>query len=777
MRNIFIIWTMVLAVFSGIQLKGQIQFESPEEYGQLFDVTFDPNHQDVIYARTVTNHIVKSTNHGTDWEVIYSHPQENMYITLKDMKFTSDGTALSFNCRAEGTPSNKVVILDLETETVTKELPTPIGNEGGNLIQSYSIYNEDVVLLHTTKMVNFGLVTEIYYTQDGAENWEMVYNSLTNGNIHVNNVAISPADADRLFIMRGGSPDAVEGGLLISNDAGETWTEKIPGTVYSAIAFNPSNVDDIFLGTFYLGMDQEENLYRSQDGGETWDVVDINWTDMSTNSIHSITYNPLDPNQIMVLEENEIVVSYDRGSTWTNYVYTEINPEDYYYGLTASFNPFLNNEVIISSNYYPFISQNGGETIDKLRSPFVNSSGRLSIHNSEEKHIYYGLRNGFIHRDLESGEEQDYNLLPLDLIPNFSNSGTFTDSNVAGRIFYSVKGGMMGSTSLSMSSDHGENIVNIFNGSYLLLMSVGSFEPNPNKIVVSMGEIIYKFDVTDLENIITQEIMPPSFGYVTSTVFDPSDDQIFYITQVNKLYKTVDNGQTWQELSNGLDAITENDHIYSLKINPLNQQEFAIATSQGVFVSQDEGQNWTQIYDESPMNKVEFSPYVSGKIVASSHYEDGSLFDDGSGYPASDAKTVYTKNNGATWDEIGTDDLGYLISNSTDIMFMDENSANVYFQTQDLGLVKYSLDLTTLGTGEISNNLSEISLYPNPTSGILNIESKSEIRNVALFDLSGRKISEFNSSQINISSLPKGIYLIKISTKDGKTTTKKVVKK
>ncbi len=773
MKNSFIIWTIVLAIFSAGQLNAQMQFEASEDYGQIFDVTFDPNHEDVIYARTVTNHIVKSINKGADWEAIYSHPQENLHITIKDMSIINDGTALSFICTAEGTPLNKVVIFDLETESVTKEFPTPIGDQPGNLIQSYSIFkdNDDIVLMHTTKMVNFGLQTEIYYTTDSGSNWDMVYTSLDNGNIHVNNVAISPADVGKLFIMRGGSPETVEGGLLISTDAGQTWTEKIAGTVYSAIAFNPSNVDDIFLGTFYLSGDQQENLYRSQDGGETWNIVDIDWTSMSTNSIHSIAYNPLDINQIMILEENEIVVSYDRGTTWTNYVYPEINPEDYYYGLTASFNPFINNEVIICANYYPFISQDGGETLSRLRSPFVNPTGRMAVFNGEGQHVYYGLRNGLMHQNLDEGTEEGFNLLPIDNFPMFSSSGVYTDRNVAGRVFQSTMNGMMGSSALSMSNDHGANSHTILTGSYLMLMAVGSFEPNPNKIVVSMGEILYKLDITDLENIANQEIMPPSFGYITSIVFDPADDSIFYITQQNKLYKTEDDGQTWQELSTGLGAITDSDFIYELTRNPLSEQELAIATSQGIFLSEDEGQSWTWIYDEFPMNSVEFSPFVEGKIVASSHTEDGVA------YPSSETKTVYTKDNGETWAEVGSEELGYLWSNSTKIMFNDENEVDVYFLVQDLGLVKYTLDLTTLENGEFNNQVSDVIIYPNPTSGILNFNSKSEIQNVALFDLSGRKIYEFNSSQINISSLPKGIYLVKISTKEGKTTTRKVVKK
>src|SRR5690606_34496188 len=119
---------------------------------------------------------------------------------------------------------------------------------------------------------------------------------------------------------------------------------------------------------------------------------------------------------------------------------------------------------------------------------------------------------------------------------------------------------------------------------------------------------------------------------------------------------------------------------------------------------------------------------------------------------------------------------GYLRTHSTEIIFNNENSADVYFQVMDLGLIKYSLDLTTLSTGDFTNQNSQIQIYPNPTNAILNIASQSEILQLNLYDLSGKRISVSKNSQMNISTLPKGVYILNILTKDGKKTTRKIIK-
>ena len=77
---------------------------------------------------------------------------------------------------------------------------------------------------------------------------------------------------------------------------------------------------------------------------------------------------------------------------------------------------------------------------------------------------------------------------------------------------------------------------------------------------------------------------------------------------------------------------------------------------------------------------------------------------------------------------------------------------------------------------------SKITLYPNPTTGQLTIESsKFKVQRVEIYDVYGRRIQSFSPSVlqsinlIDITVLHPGIYFVKISTEAG-IVTKKVVK-
>lgn len=73
-----------------------------------------------------------------------------------------------------------------------------------------------------------------------------------------------------------------------------------------------------------------------------------------------------------------------------------------------------------------------------------------------------------------------------------------------------------------------------------------------------------------------------------------------------------------------------------------------------------------------------------------------------------------------------------------------------------------------------------VSIYPNPTSDVVNVKTLESInvKSIQVVDLTGRVVStNMDKKSINISSLPKGTYLVKVQDTSGKTFTQKIIKK
>lgn len=776
MKKILTLFLLTLCFSFFTKLNAQILFLTSPDYGQVFDVTYDPIKPNVLYANTVTNHIVKSSDNGQNWEVLYSFPLDLSFATIKDLRWTADQKYLSFIVTAEGTVYNQVIIIDPANGNIIKSIDSPNGNKPGNLIMSYSITGNDYdnILLHTTYMFNFGLITDIFYTKDGGNYWQKVYSSPDNEGVNVNNVAIHPSDANKLFLARGFSAGTKYGGLFVSEDSGNTWTEKLAGTNYSAITFDPINPQKVFLGTFYLAEDQAENLYKSTDGGDNWTIVPITWTELSTNSIQKIVINPKNTSEIMVLEENEIVISKDGGNSWTNYVYPDNDLENkYYYGLNATYNPSNSSEVIISSNYYPFHSLDGGITLSRFKNPFANNTNKVSFHKNTEKHLYYGLRRGFIHHNFQSGEETPIGLQPINFFPNFTNNGLFADPLVAGRVYISTSG-FMGS-SFAVSNNNGVDYSIGHSGFGLNIIKIETSKQNTNHAWVSFSESVRKFDFSDLNNITSEEVILPSFGVVFGILVDDNDENNVLLSQNNEVYKTTDGGQTWTTAESGLEnLVKDTDYIYDITKNPFNKDQLLLSTTQGIFLSNDAGLNWNQIYSDNVINKADFSPVKNGVIVATSNFMNGS--GDGYAYPPSQVRIVYSKDFGQTWNEVSPADLGYLFSESAAIDFLDDEKADIYFSTSDLGLIKYQINLETLSTGSNPVSKTNLIVYPNPTSDYINIDN-AKINEASILDFTGKTLLKSTSKTIDLSKLPKGVYILNVTLENGKSISKKIIRK
>jgi len=88
----------------------------------------------------------------------------------------------------------------------------------------------------------------------------------------------------------------------------------------------------------------------------------------------------------------------------------------------------------------------------------------------------------------------------------------------------------------------------------------------------------------------------------------------------------------------------------------------------------------------------------------------------------------------------------------------------------------YTLNVqaSNLATSEITKK-SSARIYPNPTSGSVTVKTEKGLEKYEIFSSSGQKLSEGNSSIINVESLTPGIYLIRIYTRDKKMITEKII--
>lgn len=71
------------------------------------------------------------------------------------------------------------------------------------------------------------------------------------------------------------------------------------------------------------------------------------------------------------------------------------------------------------------------------------------------------------------------------------------------------------------------------------------------------------------------------------------------------------------------------------------------------------------------------------------------------------------------------------------------------------------------------------SVYPNPTSDILNVESEGQIESIVVYNLLGQKVMDKNinadKTELDMTSLQKGVYILKVQM-DGKEQSIKVIK-
>ncbi len=104
------------------------------------------------------------------------------------------------------------------------------------------------------------------------------------------------------------------------------------------------------------------------------------------------------------------------------------------------------------------------------------------------------------------------------------------------------------------------------------------------------------------------------------------------------------------------------------------------------------------------------------------------------------------------------------------------NSVAYNWAIDDFNL-SYSNNTVLATKDEVSKAKGNIEIYPNPVTDYLNIKSDSKVKNVEVYDISGRNMnSSLTGDKVDVRNLNSGNYIINIETKEGKIS-KKFLKK
>ncbi|KFC24209.1 T9SS type A sorting domain-containing protein [Chryseobacterium sp. FH1] len=765
MRKFTVLAGLLFALFA-TNANAQTDVLGKNEFGRIFDLTYSVQEQNTIYAITLSSHIVVSKDNGNTWEVFYSLPEIGGGVSISKLNISKDGSFLSFTTVQYGV--GVLHILDIPTKTITKTYTLPNSSE----IPYVSAYNffesdKDNLIISSQFPYGWGTANRVYTTTDGGANWKEIYFSAEdNNNIITSYVAFAPTDKNKIYLANGNGSEGVSGGLMISNDAGDTFTEKLSGSVLSTLEFNPKDPNEIYVGTgISFGM-APEKVHHSKDGGETWEDKNITFgTNGILNDIIAIKFNPYDTKHVIVLEEDEIISTKDGGNTWQNVEYPYDNLDSYYYGIKASFNPYKEGELFITANYKPLFSSDNGETLTQIQTPFYSSTGRVNFFENEtSKHLYYNVQGGFVHRNLADNSETPHNIVPLNIFSNSGGTAYLADSKKEGRV-YSFEGGFMGAT-LSVSDDFGANFKSILETFSAGLTNVIPDPQVTNQVFTTFnnwdqGEL-NKVNFNDENNIVVTNIPLPTQNPVFKLLHQNNISNEFLILIGSEVYSTNNGGETWTPVTIG-NEITPETAIFDITQDPNNTNRLAIGTSVGVFTSLDKGLTWTKVSDFFA-NQVAYSDVNTGILIATTYTSQDDIFN-----------IHYSVNNGEIWETVDRDETLQAESNSITIDFSDKN-AYIYIASFDIGLLGYNLNLDVLSNNEVPAEKAKVLVYPNPVVDVVKIDSKN-LKSASLYDMNGKKLLESNKTEINVSQLPKGVYVLRIVTSDNNVVSKKIIKK
>lgn len=399
----------------------------------------------------------------------------------------------------------------------------------------------------------------VYQSLDGGKTFENV--GLENSE-HVAKILIDPRDSDVVYVASQGPLWAPGGdrGLYKTTDGGETWDlvlEISEDTGVTDVHFDPRDPDVLYAAAYQrrrhvwtlIDGGPESGVYKSSDAGATWKKINKGLPSGDKGRI-GLAVSRIDPDVIYAIVEASgdaggFFRSADGGANWSKQSdYVSGSPQ-YYQEIFADPHKF---DRIYSMDTYLMVSEDGGRNFERLGEEFKHVDNHaLVIDPDDPEHLLVGTDGG-LYETWDRG--RNYHFKPNLPVTQFYKVAV--DNDVP---FYNVYGGTQDNATQGGPS-RTDNIHGIRNSDWFVTVFGDGFDPavdpeNPN-IVYSQWQYggLVRFDRATGERIDIKpresaEGPPLRWNWDSALMISPhSNTRIYYGAQI--LFRSEDRGDTWR---------------------------------------------------------------------------------------------------------------------------------------------------------------------------------------------------------------------------------------
>lgn len=385
---------------------------------------------------------------------------------------------------------------------------------------------------------------------------------------HIGRIVIHPEDSQTVYVAAQGPlwKEGGERGLYRTTDGGRTWQAILQvseNTGINEVHLDPSNPSILYASAWQrrrhtwvlINGGPESGIFKSTDGGETWNRSQRGLPGGDLGRI-GIAVSPVNPEIVYAIveaagDQSGFYRSTNRGETWQRMSNTTTTSPQYYNEIVAC--PHSVDRVYLLDTYN-MVSEDGGRTFSQLGEAAKHVDNHaLVVDPADPEHLICGCDGG-VYESWDRGRNWDYKAnLPITQFYRVAVSNDLP--------FYNVYGGTQDNATQGGPS-RTTNVHGIRNSDWFITVFGDGFEPavdpkDPNTVYSQYqhGGLV-RFDrvtgeAVDIKPQESAEGPPLRWNWDSALIISPHNHRRLYFgSQI--LFRSNDRGDSWEAVSGDL---------------------------------------------------------------------------------------------------------------------------------------------------------------------------------------------------------------------------------